>query len=183
MIPHSTSYSRSAADKMMTLTSRAALLAGSLLFLCFASGAQAQNASLSPTPSPSSTATPAPTAVPLPDIVAASDSALERLNGIQSELPSSKTVDNTTRELAATTKEIDARELETQRILRPGVPLETLSDFETRWQKIADQLTAFGRQLTDRATALEGALTQMSAARTTWKATLEFASKSNAPPE
>src|SRR5262249_10497130 len=121
MIPRSTGYSRTSADRMMTLAPRAALLAFSLLLLCFASVAQAQNASPSPTPSPSPTATAAPTAVPLPDIVAGSDSALERLNGIQSELSSSKTVDNTTRELAATTKEIDALELETRRILRPGV--------------------------------------------------------------
>jgi len=121
--------------------------------------------------------------VPLPDIVSASDSALERLNGIQSELSSSKTVDNTTRELADTRKEIDARELETRRILRPGVPLEILGEFETRWQKLADQLTASSRQLTDRATTLESDLAQMSATRTTWKATVELAGKSNAPPE
>jgi small-conductance mechanosensitive channel len=121
--------------------------------------------------------------VPLPDIVAASDSASERLNEIQSELSSNKTVDNVTGELAATTKDIDAREFETRRILRPGAPLETLGDFETRWQKLADQLTASSRQLTDRATALDREVTQMSAARTTWKATLEFASQSNAPSE
>ena len=167
----------------MTFARRAALLLAGLLLLCFAFGAQAQNASPSLTPSPSPTATPAPTAVPLADIVSASDSALERLNEIQSELSSNKTLDSVTRDLAATTKEIDARELETRRILRPGVALETLGDFETRWQKLADQLTAFSRQLTDRATALESELTQMSATRTTWKATLEFASKSNAPPE
>jgi len=121
--------------------------------------------------------------VPLPDIVSASDSALERLNGIQSELSSNKIIDNTTRDLAATTKEIDARELETRRILRPGVPLATLDEFETRWQKLADQLTASSRQLTDRATALESDLAQMSAMRTTWRATVELAGKSNAPPE
>jgi small-conductance mechanosensitive channel len=121
--------------------------------------------------------------VPLPDIVSASDSALERLNGIQSELSSNKIIDNTTRELAATTKEIDARELETRRIVRPGVPLVTLDEFETRWQKLADQLTASSRELTDRATALESDLAQMSATRTTWKATVELAGKSNAPPE
>jgi small-conductance mechanosensitive channel len=183
MIPQSTGYSRISADRMMTLAPRAALLAVSLLLLCFASGAQAQNASPSPTPSPSPTATPAPTAVPLPDIVAASDSASEGLNEIQSELSSNKTVDNITGELAATTKEINAREFETRRILRPGVPLETLGDFETRWQKLADQLTAFSRQLTDRATALDREVTQMSATRTTWKATLEFATQSNAPSE
>jgi hypothetical protein len=182
MIAQSTAYSRISADRLMTLAPRAAFLAGSLLFLCFASGAQAQNASPSLTPSPSPTATSAPTAVPLADIVSASDSASERLNEIQSELSSNKTVNNITGELAATTKEIDARELETRRILRPGVPLEILGEFETRWQKLADQLTAFSRQLTDRATALESELTQMSTTRTTWKATLEFASKSNAPP-
>src|SRR5262245_41368196 len=148
MIPESTGHSRILAGRMITLAPRTALLAVSLLVLCFASAAQAQNASPSPTPSASPTATAAPTAVPLPDIVSASDSALERLNGIQSELSSNKIVDNTTRELAATTKEIDARELETRRILRPGVPLATLDEFETRWQKLADQLTTSSRQLT-----------------------------------
>src|SRR5262245_65277121 len=183
MIPHSTSYSRTSEDTMMTLAPRAALVAVSLLFLCFASAEQAQNASPSPTPSPFPTATAAPTAVPLPDIVAASDSALERLNEIQSELSSNKAVDNVTRELAATTKEIDAREPETRRILRPGVPLETLGDFGTGWQKIADQLAASGRQLTDRATALDGELTQMSTSRTMLTATVELARKCNDPPE
>ena len=167
----------------MTLARRAALLLVGLLLLCFAFGAQAQDASPSPTAPPSPTPTPAPTAVPLPDIVSSSDSTSEGLNDIRSELSSNKTVDNITRELAATTKEIDARELETRRILRPGVPLETLGDFATRWQKLADQLTAWSRQLTDRATAHDRELTQMSATRTTWKATLELAGKSNAPPE
>src|SRR5215475_9063384 len=162
-IPQLTGYSRISTDRTMKLAPGATFLAVSLLFLCFASAEQAQNASPSPTPSPSPTATAAPTAVPLPDIVSASDSALERLNGVQSELSSSKIVDNTTRELAATTKEIDAQERDTRRILRPGVPLETLGEFETRWQKLAEQLTASSRQLTDRATALESDLAQMSA--------------------
>lgn len=167
----------------MTLARRAGLLLVGLLLLCFAFGAQAQDASPSPTAPPSPTPTPAPTAVPLPDIVSSSDSVSEGLNDIRSELSSNKTVDNIARELADTTKEIDARELETRRILRPGVPLETLGDFETRWQRLADQLTAWSRQLTDRATAHDRELTQMSATRTTWKATLELAGKSNAPPE
>jgi small-conductance mechanosensitive channel len=183
MIPQSTGYSRISTNRMMTLAPRVASLASSLLFLCFAFGAQAQDASPSPALSPSATPTAAPTAVPLPDIVAASDSASEGLNEIQSELSSSKTVDNVTHELAVTTKEIDASELETRRILRPGVPLETLGEFETRWQKLADQLTASSRQLTDRATVLDREVTQMSATRTTWKATLEFARQSNAPSE
>src|SRR5246127_1111318 len=165
------------------LSRRAAVVLVGLLFLWLASGAQAQNESPSPTPSPSATPTAAPTAVPLADIVVASDSASEGLHEIQSELSSNKTVDNVTRELAATTKEIDASELETRRILRPGVPLETLGEFETRWQKLADQLTASSRQLTDRATALDREVTQMSATRTIWKATLEFARQSNAPSE
>ena len=116
----------------MTFWRRAALLLVGLLLLCFALGAQAQNASPSPTASASPTPTPAPTAVPLPDIVSSSDSTSEGLNDIRSELSSNKTVDNITRELAATTKEIDARELETRRILRPGVPLETLGNFNSQ---------------------------------------------------
>src|SRR5262245_10259431 len=176
-------FARFLVDKMTILSLRAALAVVSLLLVCFASVAQAQNASPSPTPSPSVTPTATPTAVPLPDIVVTSDSASEGLREIQLELSSNKTVDNVTRELAATTKEIDALELETRRILRPGVPLETLGEFETRWQKLADQLTASSRQLTDRATALDREVTQMSATRTTWKATLEFAGQSNAPSE
>jgi potassium-dependent mechanosensitive channel len=167
----------------MILARRAALLLIGLRLLCFAFGAQAQDASPSPTAPPSATPTPAPTAVPLPDIVSASDSASERLNEIQSELSSNKAVDNVTRELVAAANEIDAREVETHRILRPGVPLETLGEFETRWQQLADQLTALTRQLTDRATGLDREVTQMSATRTTWKATFEFARQSNAPPE
>src|SRR5262249_60771380 len=85
--------------------------------------------------------------------------------------------------LPATTMESDPQELERGRILRPGVPLKTLGEFETRWQKLADQLTASRRQLTERATTLDREVTQMSAMRTTWKATLEFAGQSNAPPE
>src|SRR5262245_5737290 len=176
-------FARFLVDKMTILSLRAALAVVSLLLVCFASVAQAQNASPSPTPSPSVTPTATPTAVPLPDIVVTSDSASEGLREIQLELSSNKTVDNVTRELTATTKEIDAQELETRRILRPGVPLETLGEFETRWQKLADQLTASSRQLTDRATTLDREVTQMSAMRTTWKATLEFAGQSNAPPE
>src|SRR5262245_31683340 len=183
MIQQSTSHSRISAERMMTLAPHVASAVVSLLLICSASVAQAQNASPSPTPSPSVTPTAAPSAVPLPDIVATSDAASERLNEIQSELSSNKTVDNITRELAATTKEIDAREPETWRIPQPGVPLETLSDFGALWQKVADQLTASGRQLTDRATALDGELTKMSAGRTMWTATAELARKSNAPPE
>jgi potassium-dependent mechanosensitive channel len=162
-------------------SSRVAWVAFNLLLVCFASVAQTQN----PSPSPSSapTSTPAPSAVPLPDIVSASDYVLERLNQIQSDLSSNKTVENTTRELASTTKDIDALEIEMRRILRPGVALETLSEFETRWQKTADQLSAFARQLTDRATSLESELKQMSVTRTLWKSTLESARASSAPAE
>jgi potassium-dependent mechanosensitive channel len=168
---------------MMKLTRRAGLPLVSLLLVCFVSVAPAQNASPSPTASLSPTPAPAPTAVPLPDIVSASDSKVHGLDEIQSELSSNKTVENITGELGSTTKEIDALELETRRILQPGVPLETLGDLETRWQKLADQLTAWGQQLTARATLLDRELNQMSEMRTTWQATLELAHKSNAPPE
>src|SRR5260370_16420511 len=113
------------------LAPRTALLRVSLLLLCFAFGAQAQNTSPSPTASPSPTPTAAPTAVPLPDIVSASDSASEGLNDIQSELSSNKTVDSITLELAATTKGTEPRDLASTRLLRPSGPLETSSNFAT----------------------------------------------------
>ncbi len=168
---------------MITLGLRASPAIVSLLFACIAATAQGQQTHPSPSPSAAPTSAPAPTAIPLADIIAASDSALERLNSIRSELSSNTTVGDTTRGLATTTKEIDTREPETRRSVRPGVPLETLREFETRWQKVADQLTAFARQLTDRATALDTQLSEMSASRTMWRSTLDFARQSNAPSE
>ena len=116
-------------------------------------------------------------------MVSASDSANERLQQMQSSLAAEQTSTNVSRDLAATTKEIDARVDETRRIVTPGAPLETLRDAETRWQKLADQLAAWSRELTDRATSLDRQLSELPELRTTWKSTLDLARESNAPPE
>lgn len=73
-------------------------------------------------------ASPSPTPVPLPDVVTTSDIAAERLDQVQTEVAANQTGSNVSRELAAMTKEIDARIDETKRMLAPGVPLETLRD-------------------------------------------------------
>ncbi|MDQ6859882.1 MAG: mechanosensitive ion channel [Verrucomicrobiota bacterium] len=145
--------------------------------------AGAQTTSPSPSAATSPKPTPAPTAVPLADVVAASDAASERLDQMQSEVSAHGTSTTISQELPATTREIDARLDETKRMLAPGVPLETLRDLETRWQRMADQLAAWSRDLTERATFLDRQLSQLPDLRTTWRSTLELARTSDAPPE
>ena len=148
------------------------------LFLVIAATASAEV-----TPSPSPSATAAPTPLPLADVVAAADSASERLDQTQTELAANQTAANITRELAPTAREIDARVDETKRMITPGVPLETLRDLELRWQRLADQLGLWARELTDRATFLEREIALIPELRATWRSTLELARSSDAPPE
>jgi small-conductance mechanosensitive channel len=116
-------------------------------------------------------------------VVAAADALAERLDQTQTEIGASQTSINITRELTATAREIDGRVEETKRMLIPGVPLETLRDLELRWQKVAERLSLWTRELTDRATFLDREIGLLPELRTTWRATLELARPSDAPPE
>lgn len=148
--------------------------------------ARAQSAA-SPSPaapaaaaSPTATATPTP--VPLADVVTAADAVSERLDQTQTEVSGNATNANVARDLPLVAQEIGARLDETKRMLTPGVPLETLRDLEAHWQKLADQLALWTRDLTERATYLDGEIAQLPALRTIWKSTLALARSSAAPP-
>ncbi len=142
-------------------------------------------ASFAAEPSPSGSvapsALPSPTAVPLPDVVASSAAAIQRLEEMQSEIVANQTTVETTNELGGLAKEIDARLEETKRLLTPGVPLATLREVETRWEKFSEQLAVLSRNLTARATILDRELAEMPALRTAWKATAELARSAGAP--
>lgn len=137
----------------------------------------------SPASTPSPTPSAAPSAIPLADVVAASDAASERLEQMQAELAANQTSANIARDLTAAAREIDARSDETRRMVTPGVPLETLRDLELRWQKLTEQLALWTRELTDRATSVDRELAQLPELRGTWRTTLDFARRSEAPPE
>ncbi|MDQ6623909.1 MAG: mechanosensitive ion channel, partial [Verrucomicrobiota bacterium] len=154
------------------------------LALVFASVAPLHGQS-TPSPAPAASPSPSPsaTAVPLADIVPSADAASGKLEVVQSEVTANTTIANVTRDLPPLAREIDARSDETKRMLTPGVPLETLRELETRWQKLGDQLATWTRDLTERATFLDREIAQLPETRTTWKATLEQTRTSQTPPE
>ena len=145
--------------------------------------AQDEPASPNPSPSPTAPATVAATPIPLPDVIAGADADLERVAAIDSEVAANQTAANVTRDLPELTKAIDARLNETRRTLTPGASLDTMRDLEARWQAVVDQLAAWSRELTARATFLDRELLQLPELRATWRATLELARNSGAPAE
>ncbi|CAN5255414.1 hypothetical protein BH20VER2_BH20VER2_14950 [soil metagenome] len=58
-----------------------------------------------------------------------------------------------------------------------------MRDLEMRWQRLADQLALWTRHLTDRALYLDREIGELPALRGTWRATLDLARNSSAPPE
>jgi potassium-dependent mechanosensitive channel len=166
------------------------LLFVSLFIFCLwiTPGARAQGETPS-SPSPATTATATvtpsatPTPVPLADVVAAAESTSEKLREMETDLSAEKASGTVARELPAMTREIAALLNETTRSLKPGVPLETLGEFGSRWQKLSDQLALWARDLTSRANLIEKEIELLPDWRSIWTQTLAVAHDSAAPPE
>ncbi|MDQ6656612.1 MAG: mechanosensitive ion channel [Verrucomicrobiota bacterium] len=149
-----------------------------------ASGFAQSDPKASPSPSPSVSAAPSATPIPLADVVAAAEAASERLTQTDTELAAANETSATiTRELPSLAEAISALAQETSRLLAPGTPLDRLRQLELRWQKFADQLASWARDLTTRATYLDREIAQLPELRSTWKLTAEAARGSAAPPE
>ncbi|MFN2476820.1 MAG: mechanosensitive ion channel domain-containing protein [Chthoniobacterales bacterium] len=145
--------------------------------------AQPAAATAAPSPPPSPSASVVPTPVPLADVVAAADAASDRLNQTQTEVAANHSAADIGRDLATLVQEINTRLDETNHMLAPGVPLETLRDLDAQWQKLAEQLAAWARELTERATFLDRELARLPDLRTTWRSTAEIARSDDTPPE
>ena len=156
------------------------LLVSLCAFLATAAPGRAQgDASPPPTASPA----PASTPIPLADVVAAAEAVSGRLQAVQAEVAAHETAAIVTRELSLVTQEISAHLDETRRTLTPGIALETTRDLEQRWQRLADQLGVWSRDLTGRATVLDRELALLPELRATWRSTLEAARASDTPAE
>ncbi|MEO6873106.1 MAG: mechanosensitive ion channel domain-containing protein [Chthoniobacterales bacterium] len=142
-------------------------------------GARSPSATESVTPVPKASPTP----VPLPDTVAAAEITSDKLQELEGDLSAVQTTKVVAEELPATSQEIAALSAETTRSLRPGTPLETLSDLEARWKKLGEQLTLWARELTSRASVLEKEMESLPDWQSTWTQTLEVSRNSSAPPE
>jgi potassium-dependent mechanosensitive channel len=141
------------------------------------------NASPAPAESPAAEAAPAATPLPLADAIGEADAEIERLDAVREEVAANRTSETIARDLQLLTGEITPRLEETRRLTAPGVPLETLRDMETRWQRFTVQLDAWAREITARATTIDEEIARLPQLRTTWTETLNVARESAAPPE
>ena len=157
-----------------------------LILLGLGSPGRAQlSPTLTPTAAADATPTPkpAPTAVPLADTVGAAESTSEKLQEIENNLASQQPTVAIARDLPRTSQEITALLTETTRSLKPGTPLETLSDLDAHWRKLSEQLDLWARSLTARANAVESEIDSLPDLRSTWTQSLTLAHTSAAPPE
>ncbi len=87
------------------------------------------------------------------------------------------------RDLTAVAQQVSAQLAETTQLLKPGVPLETLSDLEVRWVKLEEQLGLWTRDLTNRADLIDKQIALLPDLQATWTRTREVSQASDTPPE
>ena len=137
--------------------------------------------SLPPSPPASPASVPAP--IPLAEVVMQAESALGNLREIEAQLTSDQIPTTVEKELPLLTREIDARFEESTKILTTGPSLETLRNLEASWQKLGENLSVSGRDLTAYATQLNQGRVRLVELGETWEQTLELAQHSEAPQE
>ena len=168
----------------MRKSSRLLLVMLCALVACRAAAvAQVETGDSAASPAASASVVAAPTPLPLADVIAAANTIVERLAQVQSEVSENQTTTIIASELPLVTQEIAGRLDETTRTGKSGMPLETMRELEARWQKVADQLALWTRDLTARATVLDREIALLPDLRATWRATLEAARDSGAPAE
>jgi potassium efflux system protein len=143
------------------------------------------------TPAPTATAsakttvspTPAMTPIPLPDIVAEGISAKRVLAGISSSLATAEAKTAAFHGLPNLEHDIDIRAAETKTIIANGPSFDVLDELLGIWRGLADNATSWSRDLTQRATELEGDAARLDEMTTIWNLTVNAAKTKNAPPE
>ncbi len=126
---------------------------------------------------------PQPTPIPLADVISQADAVEASLGA---KLAASSPVyagGDDARNLPLLKQEIDTRLAESVPVIQPGALLETLSDHESNWQKLADRLALWARDLTRQANLLDAQIALYPALKATWSKTLEVAQSQSAPPE
>ena len=135
------------------------------------------------TSTPVSSAKPVLTAIPLAEVVARAELVTATLRNVEIDLAADQTATIETGSLAFT-PEIDARLKEESRAHSGNPSLETLKTLETGWQRVSNNLTSWGRDLTVSASRLDKKINDLTEQAATWELTLELAKRSvGTPPE
>ena len=151
-----------------------------LLVLVLISSAEAASEQPSATPEKPK---PLPTPIPLTTVAVESQSAMASLQAIDTNLEESQSSVRVIGEsLADLTSETDAMTADDMKLLKSSPTLDMLHRLKSTWQSFADDLSALGQKLAQRAASLEEGRAHLDQLTQTWQATLQSAKQPNTPP-
>ena len=157
-----------------------------LLWAFTATAAEQKTQDVTKTPAPAtSTVTPAPSppsGIPVEEIAMQATQVGDLLRGFTTNLAPRREIETIQKFLPQISVDIGLEFKNTANILKEQPSLEMLQALEQIWQQRQSQLTAWLNVLTDRATKLQVALTQLKKLQETWTATRDAEEAAKTPP-
>jgi potassium efflux system protein len=123
------------------------------------------------------------TPIPLAEMTARAEDAFAHAREVQDAATMDRTDESIAQDLRTLTREIDARVAETRKVLSRTSSIDTLQRIERPWARIARVLGDWSETLSERIADLEAERARLEATAAVWRATLEEARRSGAPPE
>ena len=156
-----------------------AILLGAFLFLPAvpSNAAEQKIAEAAKTPTP-----PPPTTIPVEEVATQATQVGNLIRGFAANLAPSSEIETIRKFLPQVSVDIALELKNTTDILKEQPSLETLQAQQQIWQQRQSQFTAWLNVLTDRATKLQVALTQLKKLQETWARTRDAQESAQAPP-
>ncbi len=152
-----------------------------LAVFLLAAGAALADPSSSPTATPSPSPSPAPTPIAISSVIAEADKTTGELAKIQGDVATDNGGSDLQKFVPRLTSDIDARELQTARILRTPARINVLQDLATSWIVLREDLTLRQRLLNDQLTSLDTASARLADLTALWTATRNTLAAQNDP--
>ena len=145
-------------------------------------GAQTNSAATN-TPSTNAPTATAPTAIAVGEIVSQAQADTTKLQADQADLSADQTLQTASDKLASLTSDINDRTTEDTQQLGSNPTLNRLQTSKAAWESLSDELDSTQKDLSQRVQQLDNLSWQLAQMDNTWKATLDAATKTNAPAE
>jgi len=155
-----------------------AVLLGAFLFLPSVSSNAAEQKSAEATKTPP----PPPTIIPVEEVATQATQVGDLIRGFAANVAPSSEIETIRKFLPQVSVDIALELKSTTNILKEQPSLETLQAQQEIWQQRQSQATAWLKVLTDRATKLQVALTQLKKLQETWAKTRDAEESAKAPP-
>ena len=155
-----------------------AVLLGAFLFLPSVSSNAAEQKSAEATKTPP----PPPTIIPVEEVATQATQVGDLIRGFAANVAPSSEIETIRKFLPQVSVDIALELKSTTNILKEQPALETLQAQQEIWQQRQSQATAWLKVLTDRATKLQVALTQLKKLQETWAKTRDAEESAKAPP-